>query len=147
MKVILQQDVKGSGKKGDLVEVSDGYARNFLIPRKLATPADSGAMNEYKQREESKAFHKQKALEEAEALAARLQDITVQVKAKGGSAGRLFGSVTSKDVADAVTAQIGAEVDKKKLSMEDIKSFGTFEVEAKVHPGITAKFYVMVIEA
>ena len=147
MKVILQQDVKGSGKKGDLVEVSDGYARNYLLPRKLATPADTGALNEYKQREESKVFHKQKALEEAQALAGRLQDVTVQVRAKGGSAGRLFGSVTSKDVAEAASALIGTEVDRRKLVMEDIKAFGTFEVEAKIHQGVTAKFYVMVTEA
>ena len=100
MKVILQQDIRGTGKKGQLIEVSDGYARNYLFPRKLAAPADNANMNEYRQKEASKAFHKQQELEAAQALAQKLEGITVKVTAKGGSAGRLFGSVTAKEVAE-----------------------------------------------
>jgi len=147
MKVILQQDIKGSGKKGDLVEVSDGYARNYLFPRKLAAPADAANMNEYKQKEAAKAFHKQQELEAAQELAKKLEGITVKVSAKGGSGGRLFGSVTAKEVAELAGKQIGIDVDKKKLQMEDIKAFGTYEVEARVYPGIAAKFFVTVVEA
>ncbi|NLT57864.1 MAG: 50S ribosomal protein L9 [Clostridiales bacterium] len=144
MKVILLQDVKGTGKKGDLCEVSDGYARNYLLPRKLASQADAAAMNAYQQKESAKVFHKQRELEEAQALASRLQGITVRLSAKGGSAGRLFGAVTTKDIAEAVSRQLAVEVDRRKLVAEDIKSFGTFEVEAKLHAGVTALFYVLV---
>ena len=145
MKVILQQDIKGTGKKGQLIEVSDGYARNFLFPRKLAAPADTA--NEYRQKEASRAFHKQQELEAAQALAQKLEGITVKVTAKGGTAGRLFGSVTAKEVAELASAQTGSALDKKKLIMDDIKTFGTYEVEAKIHPGVSAKFFVTVTEA
>ena len=146
MKVILQQDIPGTGKKGQLIEVSAGYARNYLIPRKLAAVADEAAMKEYTQRESSKAFHKQKELEEAQSLASRLSGITVRVQAKGGSGGRLFGSVTSKDVAEAASRHLGEAIDRRKLVMDDIKGFGTFEVEAKVHAGVTATFFVLVTQ-
>ena len=146
MKVILQQDIRGTGKKGQLIEVSDGYARNYLFPRKLAAPADNANMNEYRQKEASKAFHKQQELEAAQALAQKLEGITVKVTAKGGSAGRLFGSVTAKEVAELASAQTGSPIDKKKLVMEDIKTFGTYEVEARIYPGVSAKFFVAVIE-
>ena len=147
MKVILQQDIKGTGKKGELIEVSDGYARTYLFPRKLAAPADASNMNDYRQKEAARAFHKQKELEAAQELASKINGITVKIAAKGGSAGRLFGSVTPKEVAEAAGAQIGAPVDRKKLVMEDIKAFGTYEVEARVYPGVTAKFFVAVTEA
>ena len=133
MKVILQQDIKGTGKKGQLIEVSDGYARNFLFPRKLAAPADTANMNEYRQKEASRAFHKQQELEAAQALAQKLEGITVKV--------------TAKEVAELASAQTGSALDKKKLIMDDIKTFGTYEVEAKIHPGVSAKFFVTVTEA
>ena len=146
MKVILQQDVPGTGVKGQLVEVSAGYARNYLIPRKLAAIADEKVLQELTQKESAKAYHKQKEMEQAQQLASRISGMTVRVKAKGGSAGRLFGAVTSKDVAQAAEEQLGEPVDRKKLVMDDIKSFGTYEVEARVYSGITATFYVLVTE-
>ncbi|MPM13659.1 50S ribosomal protein L9 [bioreactor metagenome] len=144
MKVILQQDVKSLGKKGQLVEVSDGYARNYLMPRKLAAPATAAAMNEYTQQEAAKKFKAQKELEEAKELAEKLSGVTVKLTARGGSQGKLFGSVTTKEVSERLKAQIGIEVDRKKLVMEDIKNFGTVEAECRIHQGISAKFYVLV---
>ncbi len=146
MKVILTQDVKSLGKKGQLVEVSDGYARNFLMPRKLAAEATASAMNEYNQKEAAKKFKIAKDLEDAQALAARLNGASVRLTAKGGAQGKLFGSVTTKEIAEKLKSEMGIEIDKKKLVMEDIKSFGTVEVECKIHQGVTAKFYVVVTD-
>lgn len=146
MKVILKQDVKGQGKAGQLVNVSDGYARNFLFPRQLAVPADAQAMNELRSKEESAQYHakveKQAALDAAE----QLKDKTLRITAKAGSAGRLFGSVTTKEVADALAKQFGIQVDKRKISMADIKAFGSYTAEIKLHTGVTAKITVMVCE-
>ena len=146
MKVILQQDVKGQGKKGQMIEASDGYARNFLLPRKLAVAATAENINTMKMQEKAKKAQEAAEKAEAQAIAEKLAGITVKVTAKGGSAGRLFGSVTAKEVAELASAQTGSPIDKKKLMMEDIKAFGTYEVEARIYPGVSAKFFVAVIE-
>lgn len=146
MKVILNKDVKDLGKKGELVNVSDGYAKNFLIPRKIAVIADATAMNELKNREMSKAHHLAVEKANAEAAAATLEGKSVRVTAKAGANGRLFGSVTSKEIAEQIKAQYGVEVDKKKVMVEDIRNFGTFECTVKIYTGISAKVFVVVGE-
>ena len=117
MKVILLSDVKGTGKKGEMHEVSDGYARNFLLPRKLAQPATTQAVGEMKAKQESKAYHDEMDRKAAQELADQLSKLKIQVHAKAGSAGRLFGAVTTKEIAEAISAQIGTEIDKKKISI------------------------------
>ncbi len=146
MKVILKQDVKGQGKKGELVTVSDGYARNFLFPRGLAVEADSQAMNELRNREESAAYHKKVEKDAALAAAATLKDKALTIHAKAGNGGRLFGSVTTKEVADALEKQVGVKVDKRKITMNDIKAFGTYTAEVKLYTGVTAEIQVVVAE-
>lgn len=146
MKVILKQDVKGQGKKGELVTVSDGYARNFLFPRGLAVEADSQAMNELRNREESVAYHKKVEKDAALAAAATLKDKALTIHAKAGNGGRLFGSVTTKEVADALENQVGVKVDKRKITMNDIKAFGTYTAEVKLYTGVTAEIQVVVAE-
>lgn len=147
MKVVLKQDVKNIGKKDELHEVSDGYARNFLFPRGLAVAADAGTMNEVKAKQASKQHHAETELAEAKELAAKLDGKEVVVHAKAGQGGRLFGAVTVKDIADALQKQ-GFEIDKRKISMEsrEIKNFGTYEAEAKIYAGVTAKFTCKVEE-
>ncbi len=146
MKVILNKDVKDLGKKGELVNVSDGYAKNFLIPRKIAVIADATAMNELKNREMSKAHHLAVEKANAEATAEKLNGKSIRISAKAGSNGRLFGSVTSKEIAEQIKNTYEIEIDKKKISVDDIRSFGTFEATAKIYTGITAKFFVVVGE-
>lgn len=146
MKVILKQDVKGQGKKGELVTVSDGYARNFLFPRGLAVEADSQAMNELRNREESVAYHKKVEKDAALAAAETLKNKALTIHAKAGSAGRLFGSVTTKEVAEALEKQVGVKVDKRKITMNDIKAFGTYTAEVKLYTGVTAEIQVVVAE-
>lgn len=146
MKVVLLADVKGTGKKGELCNVSDGYARNFLFPKKLAIEADSTALNELKNREQAAAHHKQEEINAANATAAKLEGQTVTIIAKAGSAGKLFGAVTSKEIAAEIKKSLGIEIDKKKLSVKDIKSFGEYTAEVKLYPGITAKLTVKVTE-
>ncbi len=146
MKVILKQDVKGQGKKGELVTVSDGYARNFLFPRGLAVEADSQAMNELRNREESAAYHKKVEKDAALAAAETLKDKALTIHAKAGNGGRLFGSVTTKEVADALEKQVGVKVDKRKITMNDIKAFGTYTAEVKLYTGVTAAIQVVVAE-
>lgn len=146
MKVILNQDVKDLGKKGELVNVSDGYAKNFLLPRKIAVIADATAMNELKNREMSKAHHLAVEKENAQKAADTINGKSVKVTAKAGSNGRLFGSVTSKEISEQIKAQYGVEVDKKKIVAEDIRSFGTFECTVKIYNGISAKIFVVVGE-
>ena len=147
MKVILKEDVKGSGKKGDLVNVADGYAKNFLLKKGLAVPADAQAINENKTKDAAVAHHAQVLLDEAKEAAKRLSDKTVKVTARAGENGKLFGKVTSKEIAAAVEKEFGMEVNKKKISLEqDIKTFGTFTFELKLHPGVTAKMFVSVSE-
>lgn len=146
MKVILKEDVKGQGKKGQLVNVSDGYARNFLLPRGLAMEADAQAMNDLKNKEEAARHHAAMEKQNAEEAAKALKGKTVKLTAKTGSAGRLFGSVTTKEVAEGLKAQFQVEVDKRKISMADVKAFGSYEAEVKLYPGISAKITVMVGE-
>ena len=146
MKVILKQDVKGQGKKGELVNVSDGYARNFLFPRGLAAEADAQAMNELKNREESLRHHAEMEKKAAQETASKLKGQTLKLTARAGQGGKLFGSVTTKEVAEGLKAQFQVEVDKRKISMADVKAFGSYEAEVKLYPGISAKITVMVGE-
>lgn len=147
MKVILKQDVKALGKKGDLVNASDGYARNFLFPKGLAVEANAAAMNEFNNKESAKKFHKAEEVKAAQADAEKLEGKTFKFTAKAGANGKLFGSVTSKDVAAEIKKSLGVDVDKRKIVMEDVKSFGTVQAEIKVYQGITAKIFVQVSEA
>ncbi|MCL2509360.1 MAG: 50S ribosomal protein L9 [Oscillospiraceae bacterium] len=144
MKVILQQDVKSLGKKGELVSVSDGYARNFLFPRKLACEANAQAMNELKNRELAAQHKKDAELQNAQNAARELEGKTVKVLAKAGQTGKLFGSITAKEVADTIKSTLGLDVDKRKITVGDIKTFGTYEAEIKLHTGIMAKIFVLV---
>ena len=147
MKVILKQDVKGQGKKGELVNVSDGYARNFLFPRGLAAEADAQAMNELKNREESIRHHAEMEKKAAQETAAKLKGQTLKLTARAGQGGKLFGSVTTKEVAEELGRQFGVTVDKRKIVLDgDIKNFGSYEVEVKVYPKVTAKLTVKVEE-
>lgn len=146
MKVILQQDVKNLGKKGELVNTSDGYARNYLFPRGLAIEANASAMNDFKNKENAKKFHKAEEIKAAEADAAKVNGKTVKLTAKAGANGKLFGSVTAKDISAAIKSELGIDVDKRKISVDDIKQFGSFEAEIKIYQGITAKIYVQVTE-
>ncbi|MCQ2478579.1 MAG: 50S ribosomal protein L9 [Clostridia bacterium] len=146
MKVVLLEDVKGKGKKGQLVNVSDGYARNFLFPKNLAVVADNAAMSELKSKEESAAHHKSEEIAAAKATADKLNGKTVTVKAKAGAGGRLFGSVTSKEIAEQIKTSLGIEIDRKKMSVADIKNFGEYEAEIKLYQGITAKITICVTE-
>ncbi len=146
MKVILKQDVKGQGKKGQLVQVSDGYARNFLLPKGLAVEADTQAMNDLKNKEAAQQYHKQVEKDEAEAAAKTLSGKTVKITARAGQNGKLFGSVTTKEVAEALQKQFSVSIDKRKISMADAKAFGAYEAELKFNQGVTCKITVMVCE-
>lgn len=148
MKVILLQDVKGKGKKGQLLEVSDGYARNFMLPRKIAIEATPDAVNTMKMND--KATQERIAREKAEAMdiSKTLRGLTVVVKAKGGGAGRLFGSITNQEIADSLKAQSGIELDKRKIVISDtIKTVGTYTVTCKLGYEITAPLTVKIEEA
>ena len=146
MKVVLLQDVKDIGKKDQVVNVSDGYARNFLLPRKLAKEATTAAMNDVKAKESAKAHHKREEVKAANELKAKLDGKEVTIKAKAGKEGKLFGAVTSKDVAVALKAQHKMDIDKKKIVMKDIKTFSRVDVEIKIYPEIQAKITVIVEE-
>ena len=147
MKVILKADVKSLGKKGDLVNTSDGYARNFLFPKGLAIEANAQAMNEFNNKETAKKFHKAEEIKAANELKDRIEGKTFKGAAKAGANGKLFGSVTAKDVSAAIKEEMGENIDKRKISMQDIKAFGTTQIEVKVYQGITAKVFVQVVEA
>ena len=147
MKVILKADVKSLGKKGDLVNTSDGYARNFLFPKGLAIEANAQAMNEFNNKETAKKFHKAEEIKAANELKDRIEGKTFKVAAKAGANGKLFGSVTAKDVSAAIKEEMGENIDKRKISMQDIKAFGTTQIEVKVYQGITAKVFVQVVES
>lgn len=147
MKVILKQDVKSLGKKGDLVNASDGYARNFLFPKGLAIEANAAAMNEFNNKESAKKFHKAEEIKAAQKVADMLEGKTFSLKAKAGANGKLFGSVTSKDVAAQIKKELSVDIDKRKIVMEDMKAFGTLQAEIKVYQGISAKIFVQVSEA
>jgi len=148
MKVILLQDEKKLGKKGDLVEVSEGYARNFILPKKIGVEATAKNMNDLKLRKAHEDKIAKEQLEAAEALATELEQKQVLVKMKAGEGGKVFGSVSSKEISMACREQYGIELDKKKIQLsENIKSFGNVEVAVKLHPQVTAKLAVKVIEA
>ena len=147
MKVILQQDVRGQGKKGQLVEVSDGYARNFLLPRKLAVTATAENMNTMKQQEKAKKAQEAAEKAEAEALSKTLEGIMVKVPAKAGEGGRLFGAVTGKEISDALAAQHNITIPKTKLVMDEpIKSCGSYQIKAKLGYEISGTVNVLVVE-
>ena len=147
MKVVLKTDVKGTGKKDEMVEVSDGYARNFLLPRGLAVAANTAAVNEVRTKESAKRHHAEVELADAQATAKKIGGMTVTVKAKAGQGGRLFGAVTGKDIAEAVNKTAGVSIDKRKVVLDaDIKNYGQYEVEIKVYPSVTAKVTVVVEE-
>lgn len=147
MKVIFQKDVKGQGKKGQMVNVADGYARNFLFPRKLAQEATADNVNTMRMNDKAKREKEQKAREEAAELSGKLREMTLIVYAKGGGAGRLFGSVTSQEIADALMAQEKIELDKRKIVIEDaIKTVGVYTVKVKLGYGIDAPLKVEVKE-
>ena len=146
MKVILNADVKGLGKKGELVNASDGYARNFLFPKNLAVEANSTAMNELKNRESSKAHHIAEEKAAATESANKINGKEIVIHAKAGSNGKIFGAITSKEVAAEINTAFGVSVDKKKITVADIKSYGEFSAEVKLYNGITAKVTVKVTE-
>ena len=147
MKVILKQDVKSIGKKDEIHEVSDGYARNYLLPRRLAAVADAGALNQARTKSEAKAHHEAEARAAAEALAAKIKGQTVAVAVKGGASGKLYGKVTGKDVADVLSKLTGTEIDKKKVEMPaSIKEFGTYDANVRLYAGVVAPFKVKVEE-
>ncbi|HEY3425329.1 MAG TPA: 50S ribosomal protein L9 [Negativicutes bacterium] len=143
MKVILQQEVKKLGKKGDVIEVSEGYARNFLLPQKLAIPATATNINTASQQKSSEARKQQRILDEANMLASQLSKLEVTIMVKMGEGGKLFGSVTAKDIADALAAQHSLEVDKRKIELKEaIKAVGTYPVSIKVHPEVNSRIQV-----
>lgn len=147
MKVVLLQDVKGSGKKGELVEVSDGYARNFLLPRKLAKEANAQAMNELKNAENSRQFKIETDKANANSAKAKLEDKIIKITAKAGKNNKLFGSVTAKEISAEIKKQLGIDVDKRKITLDtDIKAFGTYNCEVKLYQGIIANLKVQVSE-
>ncbi len=146
MELILTQDVKGLGKKGEKVKASDGYARNFLLPKGLAVEVNAQTLTELKNREASNQHKIDVDIANANDIKATLEGKTVKVKAKAGSAGRLFGSVTSKDVATAIKEQFSIDIDRRKLTVEDIKQFGSYPAEIKLYSGINCKITVMVGE-
>ena len=147
MKVILQQDVRGQGKKGQLVEISDGYARNFLLPRKLAVPATAENINTMKLQEKARQAQMAAEKAEAQALAEKLQGIQVKLAAKAGEGGRLFGAVTSKEIAEALSAQFGLNIAKTTLVLDEpIKACGGYQIKAKLGYEIVGTVNVLVVE-
>lgn len=146
MKVVLNVDVKDLGKKGTLVNVSDGYAKNYLIPRKLAKAADAAAMNEIKNREASEAHRIAVEKATAEKNAALLEGKTIRISANAGANGRLFGSVTSKEIAQKIKDEFDVEIEKKKIVVEDIRAFGTYGFTVKIYQGIQIQMFVNVGE-
>lgn len=145
MKVVLLKDVPKQGKKGDVIEVSDGYARNFLIPRKLAMEATASILNDIKGKQEAKEFHKQKEKEEAQKIAKKINNISVTLKAKAGDNGKLFGSITSQAISDALKKEHNIKIDKRKINVGDgLKVTGESKVEVRVYPEIVAKLTVII---
>ncbi|MBQ7173592.1 MAG: 50S ribosomal protein L9 [Clostridia bacterium] len=147
MKVILLADVKGQGKKNEVIEVSDGYARNFLIAKRLAKPADAKALNDRKMQEEARLHRIEEEKKEAKEIAKRLESIQVKIAASSGADGKLYGSVTAKDISERLEADFGIAIDKKKLVLPDsIRTYGKYEVEAKLYPEVNGKVYLLVCE-
>ena len=147
MKVILQQDVRGQGKKGQMVEVSDGYARNFLLPKKLAVTATPESINTMKQQEKAKKAQMAAEKAEAEAVSKKLEGLMVKISAKAGEGGRLFGAVTAKEISEALAAQHWLNIAKTKLVLEDpIKSCGSYSLKCKLGHEVTGVVNVLVVE-
>ena len=147
MKVILQQDVKGQGKKGEMIEVSEGYGRNFLLPRKLAVPATADAINTMNLKEKARKAEEARQKAEAEATAEKLKECMVKLTAKAGNGGRLFGAVTTKEISDGLKAQFGLDIPKQKLVLDEpIKAFGSYQVKAKLGFEVSGTVYVSVFE-
>ena len=147
MKVILKQDIKGIGKKDEIHEVSDGYARNFLFPRKLAAVADASAVNIARGKEAAADFHEAETVAAAQAVAAKIEGKTVTIKAKGGASGRLHGKVTGKEVAELLTTLTGTEIEKKKVELPSaIKEFGSYDAAVRLYAGVVAPFKLKVEE-
>lgn len=144
MKVILTADVKGKGKKGEMVTVSDGYARNFLFPRNLAVNADAQAMTELKNREDAKAFHIAEEKKAAQSVCDKINGKTVIINAKAGASGKLYGSITSKEIAEEIKKQFSVDIDRRKISVNDIKAAGDYSADIKLYNGIAAKLTVSV---
>ncbi len=146
MKVILAQDVKSVGKKGQVIDASDGYARNFLLPKKMAVLADSKNMNELKTKQEANKYKKDMSMAAAKEVAEKMKNFQITFKLKAGENGKIFGSVTSKDIADELNKKYFVEVDKKKIMLSDaIKNLGTYNVEIKLFEGISGILKVNVI--
>ena len=147
MKVILLKDIKGTGKKGEVKEVSDGYAKNFLLPKKMAVVADNTNIKELNEKNKSKELKAKKEYEEAVELGKRMEDMSVMIYSKAGEGGRLFGSITSKDIAEQLKNQHGVEVDKRKISLDEpIRVLGSRFVDVKIHQKVTTKIKVDVRE-
>ena len=147
MKVIFNQDVRGQGKKGEMKEVSDGYARNYLFPRKLASEATPDMINAFKLKEKAKKAQMAREKAQAEENAKRLEGVVVKISARAGQGGRLFGAITSQEISDALREQHGIEIEKNKIvQSEPIKSFGNFEVKAKLGYEVSGKINVLVVE-
>jgi large subunit ribosomal protein L9 len=145
MKVILTQDVKAQGKKGQLVDVSDGYARNFLIPKKLAVEANAANMSELKNAETKKRIQEEKDLANAKEIAAKLEGCMVKIQRASGEDGKLYGSVATKDIAEALAEQYGIEIDKRKIVLSDsIKAYGSYTVNVKLHAAVSGKINFVV---
>lgn len=146
MKVILLQDVKNMGKKGDVIEASDGYARNFLFPKKLAEQANNNNLHVLNAKKENERKKKLAELEEAQKLASELKGKEITIKAKIGDSGRLFGAITNKDVAALINTQFKLAIDKKKVVMDTIKVAGTYDIEIKLYPEVTTKMKVIIVQ-
>ncbi len=145
MKVVLLADVKGQGKKNDVINVSDGYARNFLLPRKLAVEADAKILNEIKGREDSLKHKIEVETAEAKAMAAKMDTILVKITASSGADGRLYGSITAKDIAEHLSKDHGITVDKRKIQLSDpIRAYGKYDLDVKLYTDVTAKVHVLV---
>lgn len=144
MKVILTKDVKGKGKKDQVLDVPDGYARNFLFPQKLAVPADNGAMSELRGRSDAEQYRRAEEKKAAEANAARIKDIRLVIHAQSSPDGRLYGAITSKDVAEELARVTGVTVDRRKLDVETIKNHGRYTATVRLHPEVTVSFTVEV---
>jgi len=147
MKVILQQDVKGQGKKGEMIEVSEGYGRNFLLPRKLAVPATADAINTMNLKEKARKAEEARQKAEAEATAEKLKECMVKLTAKAGNGGKLFGAVTNKEISEGLKAQYGVDIPKQKIVLDEpIKAYGSYQVKAKLGFEVSGTVYVTVCE-
>lgn len=147
MKVVLLENVKGQGKKGEVVNVSEGYARNFLFPKKLAREATNAALNDLKGQQEAFAYKKETELNEATQMKEKLSTLSVTVTAKAGANGKLFGSVTNKDIAEALISQHHIKIDKRRFEMDDIKQTGEYKVNIRLYPDIVGELKVIIKEA